>query len=107
MATFDDHTYLSGLGVNTRFLGWGVGFFDMDNDGWLDLLMSNGHVYPEVDGTNVDAPYAQHKYLYRNLRNGQFEEVTAQAGPGINDTAARSWHRLWRFRQRWRHRCSR
>ena len=78
---FDDHTYLSGLGVNTRFLGWGVGFFDMDNDGWLDILMSNGHVYPEVDGTNVDAPYAQHKYLYRNLRNGQFEEVTAQGGP--------------------------
>jgi len=85
---FDDHTYLSGLGVNTRFLGWGVGFFDMDNDGWPDLLMSNGHVYPEVEGTNVDAPYAQHKYLYRNLRNGQFEEVTAEGGPGINETAA-------------------
>jgi enediyne biosynthesis protein E4 len=84
---FDDHTYLSGLGVNTRFLGWGVGFFDMDNDGWLDILMSNGHVYPEVDGTNVDAPYAQHKYLYRNLRNGQFEEVTAEAGPGITAAA--------------------
>jgi hypothetical protein len=84
---FDDHTYLSGLGVNTRFLGWGVGFFDMDNDGWLDILMSNGHVYPEVEGTNVDAPYAQHKYLYRNLRNGQFEEVTAQGGPGINESA--------------------
>jgi hypothetical protein len=50
--------------------------------------MSNGHVYPEVEGTNVDAPYAQHKYLYRNLRNGQFEEVTAEAGPGINATAA-------------------
>lgn len=85
---FDDHTYLSGLGVNTRFLGWGVGFFDMDNDGWPDLLMSNGHVYPEVDGTNVDAPYEQHKYLYRNLRNGQFEEVTAEAGPGINASVA-------------------
>jgi hypothetical protein len=87
-ADFEDHTYLSGLGVNSRFLGWGVGFFDMDNDGWLDLLMSNGHVYPEVEGTNVDAPYAQHKYLYRNLRNGQFEEVTAQGGPGINDSVA-------------------
>ena len=44
-----DRTYPSGLGVNTRLLGWGVGFFDMDNDGWLDILMSNGHVYPEVD----------------------------------------------------------
>jgi hypothetical protein len=84
---FDDHTYFSGLGVNTRFLGWGVGFFDMDNDGWLDILISNGHVYPEVDGTDVDAPYAQHKYLYRNLRNGQFEDMSAQGGPGITTPA--------------------
>lgn len=86
--TFEDHTYLSGLGVNTRFLGWGVGFFDMDNDGWLDILISNGHVYPEVDGTHIDAPYAEHKYLYRNLRNGQFEEVTDQGGPGITEEVA-------------------
>ncbi len=81
--TFEDHTYLSGLGVNTRYLGWGVGFFDMDNDGWLDLFMSNGHVYPEVSGSKTEAPYAEHKYLYRNLRNGRFEEVTDKAGPGI------------------------
>ena len=86
--TFEDHTYLSGLGINTRYLGWGVGFFDMDNDGWLDILISNGHVYPEVDGTHIDAPYAEHKYLYRNLRNGQFEEVTKEGGPGITDPAA-------------------
>ena len=86
--TFDDHTYLSGLGVNTRYLGWGVGFLDMDNDGWLDILISNGHVYPEVDGTQIDAPYAEHKYLYRNLRNGQFEEVTKRGGSGITDAAA-------------------
>ena len=86
--TFEDHTYLSGLGMNTRYLGWGVGFFDMDNDGWLDILISNGHVYPEVDGTQIDAPYAQHKYLYRNLRNGQFEEVTAEGGPGITAAVA-------------------
>ena len=85
--TFEDHTYRSGLGINTRLLGWGVGFFDMDNDGWLDILISNGHVYPEVDGAHVDSPYAQHKYLYRNLRNGQFEEVTPLAGPGINTPA--------------------
>ncbi|HEY0795189.1 MAG TPA: CRTAC1 family protein [Acidisarcina sp.] len=84
---FEDRTYLAGLGVNTRLLGWGVGFFDMDNDGWLDLLICNGHVYPEVDGTQVDAPYRQHKYLYRNLRNGQFEEVTNQGGPGITAPA--------------------
>jgi hypothetical protein len=83
--TFEDHTYLSGLGINTRYLGWGVGFVDLDNDGWLDIFISNGHVYPEVDGSHLDAPYAEHKYVYRNLRNGQFEEVTTLAGPGMTD----------------------
>jgi hypothetical protein len=83
--TFEDHTYLSGLGINTRYLGWGVGFVDLDNDGWLDILISNGHVYPEVDGSTLDVPYAEHKYVYRNLRNGQFEEVTKLAGTGVND----------------------
>jgi hypothetical protein len=84
---FEDRTYPSGLGVNTRLLGWGVGFFDMDNDGWLDILMSNGHVYPEVDKSKADLKYAEHKYLYRNLRNGRFEEVTSQGGPGIVENA--------------------
>jgi hypothetical protein len=84
---FEDRTYPSGLGVNTRLLGWGVGFFDMDNDGWLDILMSNGHVYPEVDKSKSDLKYAEHKYLYRNLRNGRFEEVTEQGGPGIMESA--------------------
>jgi len=86
-AIFLDKTYPSGIGVNTRLLGWGVGFFDMDNDGWLDVLMSNGHVYPEVDKSKADLKYAEHKYLYRNLRNGRFEEVTNQGGPGILEEA--------------------
>jgi hypothetical protein len=59
----------------------------MDNDGWLDILMSNGHVYPEVDKSKADLKYAEHKYLYRNLRDGRFEEVTNQAGPGILENA--------------------
>jgi hypothetical protein len=87
-AIFEDHTYPSGLGENTRLLGWGVGFFDMDNDGWLDILMSNGHVYPEVDKSKADLKYAEHKYLYRNLQNGRFEDVTAQGGPGILERAS-------------------
>jgi hypothetical protein len=85
---FEDQTYVSGLGLNTRLLGWGVGFFDMDNDGWLDILVANGHVYPEVSSSKTEAPYAEHKYLYRNLRNGRFEEVTDKAGPGITAAAA-------------------
>jgi hypothetical protein len=81
--SFDDRTYQAGLGINTRLLGWGVSFIDIDNDGWLDILVANGHVYPEVDGTQVDAAYAERKYLYRNLRNGQFEDVSLIGGNGI------------------------
>ena len=88
--TFEDHTYISGLGVNTRLLGWGVGFFDMDNDGWLDILVANGHVYPEVSSSKTEAPYAEHKYLYRNLRNDRFEDVTDKAGPGITPRLQRA-----------------
>ena len=85
--SFDDRTYQAGLGVNTRLLGWGVSFIDIDNDGWLDILVANGHVYPEVDGTQVDAAYAERKYLYRNLRNGQFEDVSLTGGAGITTAA--------------------
>ena len=85
--SFDDRTYQAGLGMNTRLLGWGVSFIDIDNDGWLDILVANGHVYPEVDGTQVDAAYAERKYLYRNLRNGQFEDVSMIGGSGITAAA--------------------
>ena len=81
--SFDDRTYQAGLGINTRLLGWGVSFIDIDNDGWLDILVANGHVYPEVDGTQVDASYAERKYLYRNLRQGQYEDLSMLGGTGI------------------------
>jgi hypothetical protein len=81
--SFDDRTYQAGLGMNTRLMGWGVSFVDIDNDGWLDIMIANGHVYPEVDGTQVDAAYAERKYLYRNLRNGQFEDVSLIGGSGV------------------------
>ena len=48
-ANFEDATFTAGLGAHTQFLGWGCGFFDMDNDGWPDILICNGHVYPEVE----------------------------------------------------------
>ena len=87
-ATFEDTTFTSGLGKYTQFLGWGCGFFDFDNDGWPDILICNGHVYPEVEQLKTEAGYAQRKILYRNLRNGQFEDVSLQAGPGISDPVA-------------------
>jgi hypothetical protein len=82
-ATFEDATFAAGLGRHTQFLGWGCGFFDMDNDGWPDILICNGHVYPEVEQLKTEAGYAQQKLLYKNQRNGHFEDVSMQAGPGV------------------------
>ncbi|HJS99051.1 MAG TPA: CRTAC1 family protein [Terriglobales bacterium] len=86
-ANFEDMTYSAGLGLNTRFLGWGCGWFDMDNDGWPDILICNGHVYPEVEQLTTEEGYAQRKLVYRNLRNGKFEDVSLVAGPGITTSA--------------------
>ena len=85
---FDDQTLQAGLGRNTRFLGWGVGFLDFDNDGWPDILICNGHVYPEVRETDLESGYRQRKVLYRNLRNGKFADVSMDAGPGILEKVA-------------------
>jgi hypothetical protein len=85
---FEDATFPAGLGKHTQYLGWGCGFFDMDNDGWADILICNGHVYPEVEKLRTEAGYAQRKLLYRNLRNGKFEDVSMEAGPGISVPSA-------------------
>lgn len=82
--TFDDVTFPAGIGVNTRWLGWGCGFLDVDSDGWLDIFLVNGHVYPEVERLTTEAGYAQRKVLYRNLRNGRFEDVTERVA-GVAD----------------------
>ncbi|MER3428938.1 MAG: RNA-binding protein [Pyrinomonas sp.] len=82
-AIFDDVTFPSGIGINTRWLGWGCGFFDMDNDGWLDIFLVNGHVYPEVEKLTTEAGYAQRKVLYKNLRNGRFEDISEKVGGAV------------------------
>jgi enediyne biosynthesis protein E4 len=87
-ATFEDTTYQAGLGKYTQYLGWGCGFFDMDNDGWADILICNGHVYPEVEQLKTEAGYPQRKLLYKNLRNGRFEDVSYNGGPGISTPVA-------------------
>ena len=85
---FEDATFTAGLGAHTQYLGWGCGFFDMDNDGWPDILLCNGHVYPEVEQLKTEAGYAQRKLLYRNLRNRRFQDVSELAGPGISTPSA-------------------
>ncbi len=81
--TFTDATVSAGMALNTRFLGWGCGFVDFDNDGWLDVFAAHGHVYPEVERAGVDVPYKEPKIVYRNLRNGKFEDVSSRTGPGV------------------------
>ena len=82
-STFDDVTYPAGLGLYTRWLGWGCGFLDVNNDGWPDIFLVNGHVYPEVEKLTTEAGYAQRKVLYRNLQDGHFADVSNEAGEAV------------------------
>jgi hypothetical protein len=84
----EDRTFAGGIGLNTRWLGWGVGFVDLDNDGWLDLFLVNGHVYPEVQRVQTEAGYQQQKIVYRNLTNGKFEDISKRLGPPVMTPAA-------------------
>jgi hypothetical protein len=77
----EDRTFASGLGVQTRWLGWGAALADFDNDGWLDAFLVNGHVYPEVAQIKTEAAYKQRKVVYRNLGSGRFEDVAERLGP--------------------------
>jgi hypothetical protein len=84
----EDRTFAAGIGVNTRWLGWGVGFLDLDRDGWLDLFLVNGHVYPEVEQLKTEAGYKQRKIVYRNLANGRFADITERLGAAITKPRA-------------------
>jgi hypothetical protein len=79
----EDRTFASGFGRNTRWLGWAVAFLDLDLDGWQDLFLVNGHVYPEVDQVKTEAGYKQRKVVYRNRGDGRFDDVTEQLGPPV------------------------
>lgn len=79
----EDRTFGSGIGRNTRWLGWGVAFVDLDLDGWLDLFLANGHVYPEVEQLKTEAGYRQRKVVYRNRGGGKFDDVTEKLGAPV------------------------
>jgi hypothetical protein len=81
-AFFEDVSAQAGLGRH-HLLGWGIAFLDIDEDGWPDLVMANGHVYPEVDRSTIGETFRQRSLLYRNLGNGHFADITASAGPGF------------------------
>jgi hypothetical protein len=86
--TFTDATFSAGLGLHTQYLGWGTMFFDFDNDGWPDLILANGHVYPEVDKYHLGSNYPEPRILYHNNGNGTFSDISAEAGPGITTAAS-------------------
>ena len=79
---FTDVSLQAGLAAH-HLLGWGIAFVDLDGDGFKDLVIANGHVYPEVDRSAIEESYFQKTLLYRNLGNGKFADVTTQAGPAL------------------------
>jgi tetratricopeptide (TPR) repeat protein len=84
----EDRTFAAGIGTNTRWLGWGTAFVDFANDGWLDLFLVNGHVYPEVEQLKTEAGYKQRKIVYRNRRDGRFEDVSERLGEPVTTPKA-------------------
>jgi hypothetical protein len=81
---FDDVTTRSGLGVETRYVGWGAGIVDLDNDGYPDLFVATGSVYPEVEKRLPAYPFRTPRLVFRSLGDGRFEELIEEAGSGIS-----------------------
>jgi enediyne biosynthesis protein E4 len=86
--SFRDASLEAGLGVNRKYLGFGAGFSDFDNDGWLDIFLANGHVYSQIANRGLYLSYKQPRLLYQNLHNGRFKDISAHAGQGIQMSAA-------------------
>lgn len=79
--SFSDVSHSAGIARSTeRFVGWGDAFVDLDNSGWQDLVLVNGHVYPQVDNAKLGTAYREPKIVFQNQRNGNFKDVSAQVG---------------------------
>ncbi len=81
--SYADVTSAAGVAINTDYLGWGAMFADVDNDGYPDILVANGHVYPEVDEEHLGSTFKQARLLYHNEANGKFRDVSKTSGPGL------------------------
>jgi hypothetical protein len=82
--SFTDVSNISNIArATTHVVGWGDAFYDFDNDGWLDLIAVNGHVYPQVDEAKIGIYYREPGQLFLNLRNGTFRDVSDQVGPAL------------------------
>lgn len=86
--SFTDATTAAGLGLYTQYLGWGTMFIDVDNDGWPDLLLVNGHVYPEVDSQHLGSSYKEPRILFHNDGDGTFTDISASVGSAITTPAS-------------------
>lgn len=80
---FDDVTSAAGLAVHTQYVKWGTAFLDFDNDGWPDLFVAQGHVYPFIDKYNLGEEFKQPRELFWNRGDGQFFDMSSTGGPGI------------------------
>ena len=81
--SFSEVTTVAGLAVHTQFVSWGVTFLDFDHDGWKDIFIANGHVYPDIDGRGVGQIFKQPRLLYWNRRDKEFYDIASEAGPAI------------------------
>jgi hypothetical protein len=79
---FEDASRAAGF-EHTRYVEWGAGFADFDNDGWPDIMIATGNVYPEVEKVFKEYPHRSTRLVYQNMGDGRFQDVTAKAGPGI------------------------
>jgi len=82
-AEFENTTMAAHVGTENRYICWGAGIVDLDNDGFPDLFMTAGSVYPEVEKTLLQYPNKNPRVVFRNLGNGSFEELIEEAGPGV------------------------
>jgi enediyne biosynthesis protein E4 len=81
---FVDESYASGIAASTTpYVGWGDAFLDWQNNGWPDVFLVNGHVYPQVDSVDIGTKYLEPMLLFENQRNGTFKNISKLAGPAI------------------------